>query len=92
MQQGCSLRIQSIQLEGILVVELEGRVLRVLLEQALADHQRLDIAAHGWPEPGNRRERRTKREPSVGERGPLPKLERGEQQKHDGENEAETAV
>src|SRR5262249_15227043 len=38
--------IGLVELEGVLVVELEGRILVFLLEEAVADHQHLDLAAH----------------------------------------------
>src|SRR5688500_10124133 len=36
----------SVELEGILVVDLQRRILRLLGEQAVADGERLDVAAH----------------------------------------------
>src|SRR3954463_14798248 len=39
-------RMRLVELEGVLVVELEGGILVFLLEEAVADHQHLDLAAH----------------------------------------------
>src|SRR6187399_2619850 len=39
-------RIGLVELEGVLVVELERGVLVFLAQEAVADHQNLDLAAH----------------------------------------------
>src|SRR5215813_8987236 len=37
---------ESVQLERVLVIELERRILRGLVEDAVADHERLDFRPH----------------------------------------------